>query len=257
MNKKQPYILIAEDMEANTYLYEEELKRLGCLTDIAENGAIATEMAGNNKYDLIFMDINMPVMDGPEALAKIRASGGPNTDTPVIALTGGNLNMPEQASETFSEFLTKPVSSEQFSLILDQWLNRKAEAPALKPETSKDDGAFEVIDAEFLYSAIGTTKDKIATFVTLAVNDGKKFVRQCRQNLDSKDSENLARTAHALKSVASQSGAKPLERLAKQLENAGKNADFSDQTRQAMQDCETEFERYRLALYDILRRKVK
>jgi len=77
-------ILIAEDVEINQVIIESILEDTGVKINFANNGIIAVEMAAKTDYDLIFMDIHMPEMDGYEATRQIRAAG---SEVPIIAMT--------------------------------------------------------------------------------------------------------------------------------------------------------------------------
>ena len=86
-------ILIVDDSEENRFLIREYLKDLGCQLEFADNGQIAVENICTNTYDLVLMDLRMPVMDGYEATRRIRgweAEQG-RTLTPIIALTASAL----------------------------------------------------------------------------------------------------------------------------------------------------------------------
>lgn len=79
--------LLAEDNKFNQVVVMNLLKRIGITVDIAENGAEALEMLEQDSYDLVFMDIRMPVMDGYTCAAKIRARRDHLADIPILALT--------------------------------------------------------------------------------------------------------------------------------------------------------------------------
>jgi len=80
-------ILVVEDNQTNQRLIQLVLQKLGHHCDLAVNGQQGVDMFNTSKYDLILMDLHMPVMDGFEATANIRASGKDNCDLPIIALT--------------------------------------------------------------------------------------------------------------------------------------------------------------------------
>jgi signal transduction histidine kinase len=89
-NRNNPLtVLLVEDQPMNQMVATDTLESLfeGIFVDVASNGQIAVEMAGQKKYDMIFMDIHMPVMDGYEATKIIRTTGNLNAKVPILALT--------------------------------------------------------------------------------------------------------------------------------------------------------------------------
>jgi len=79
--------LVAEDNKFNQVVVQNMLERIGISVDIAQNGAEALELLEKNRYDLIFMDVRMPVMNGYEATETIRRRGDALSDIPILALT--------------------------------------------------------------------------------------------------------------------------------------------------------------------------
>ncbi|RAI57737.1 ATP-binding protein [Roseicella frigidaeris] len=79
-------VLVVDDVEANRILVRTHLERAGHAVTLAVDGSGAVDAAARQRFDLILLDVHMPVMDGPEAARRIRA-GGPNAGTPIIALT--------------------------------------------------------------------------------------------------------------------------------------------------------------------------
>ena len=84
---RAPYVLVAEDISTNRIVAEGYLRKLGCKALLVENGALAVEAVKNETFDLVLMDMAMPVMDGPEATRQIRALGDGRGTVPIIALT--------------------------------------------------------------------------------------------------------------------------------------------------------------------------
>ncbi len=121
-------VLIVDDNEINCMVAEELLKPLRMKVDIASDGSRALERIKEEKYDLVFMDHLMPVMDGVEAVKALRAlDGGYYKNLPVIALTGNTAK--EQREEYIragmSDYLSKPIDMEDICRKIRKWIPDK------------------------------------------------------------------------------------------------------------------------------------
>ncbi|KAI9141636.1 hypothetical protein BKA69DRAFT_1175033 [Paraphysoderma sedebokerense] len=121
-------ILLAEDNPVNQKVMKAMFKKLGHTLDIASNGVEAVTMAEKNEYDIIFMDVRMPVMSGLEATAKIRAQSHNRPDrnrTPpiIVGLSADALqeNREEGMRVGMDEYLSKPVSKDTMAKILERY----------------------------------------------------------------------------------------------------------------------------------------
>jgi PAS domain S-box-containing protein len=131
-------VLVAEDNAVNQKVVSMMLGRFGIHTDIGINGKLAAEMVTNaHDYDLVFMDVQMPVMGGHEATRRIRAheatTGG--TPIPIIAMTASATARDREAclDAGMDDFVSKPLQKKQLEAVLLRWLPQRAE---LAPETS-------------------------------------------------------------------------------------------------------------------------
>ena len=124
----QTRILIAEDDATNQLVLKRMLEPLGYALDIADNGEIACQYHQARHYDLILMDISMPVMDGMKALKKIRQFETGKPSTPIIAITAHALkNEREKFLEAgFDSYLSKPISVVNLRETLNMWLEDEA-----------------------------------------------------------------------------------------------------------------------------------
>ena len=91
------HVLVVEDHPVNRMILEAWMTSAGHVTAAAENGQIAVEIAGQQAFDLVIMDVNMPVMDGLSATRLIRAQPGPNADTPIVVLSASARSEDHQA----------------------------------------------------------------------------------------------------------------------------------------------------------------
>ena len=116
-------ILIAEDNPINVLVLQKTLIRWGLVADVAENGLAALNAVSEKSYDLIFMDINMPVMGGFEASRQIRALRDPEKSKVCIYALTASIGMSiEEHPELryLDDYLLKPFSPEQLKLKLEQ-----------------------------------------------------------------------------------------------------------------------------------------
>ena len=101
---------MVEDNKINQKVANNFLKKWGVQADIADNGAIALELVQQKQYDVVLMDLQMPVMNGIEAIKAIRALGGTYLELPIVALTvSAVLEVRNHAiTSDLDDFITKP-----------------------------------------------------------------------------------------------------------------------------------------------------
>ncbi len=122
-------VLLAEDNAINALLTRTLLEAEGCHCDVVEDGALAVEAVKNTTYDMIFMDMRMPNMDGLEATRKIRAMGLDAKKLPIVALTANAFDDDRNAcfDSGMNDFMTKPVSAEELSAMVESHTGLYAE----------------------------------------------------------------------------------------------------------------------------------
>lgn len=121
-------ILLAEDNDLNWEIAEAILSEVGFQMERAENGKICLEKFSQSEigfYDIILMDIRMPVMNGYEATQKIRALDREDADLPIIAMTADAFSEDIQRSKEcgMNEHIAKPLDMNRLMQILDRYLN--------------------------------------------------------------------------------------------------------------------------------------
>jgi CheY-like chemotaxis protein len=123
-------ILLAEDNANNALLTRTLLEAEGHTVDTVEDGALAVEAMKTASYDLIFMDMRMPNMDGLEATRKIRTLSNVSRTLPIIALTANAFDDDRNAcfDSGMNDFMTKPVSAEELSEKVRDWTSDEAKA---------------------------------------------------------------------------------------------------------------------------------
>lgn len=145
---KPALILLAEDQPSNRTVITLMLEAMGVCVDTAQDGSEAVQKAQQNAYDLILMDLKMPVMDGYEAAAQIRSKN----HVPIVALSAKVFDEEEhrRIRALFDGFLTKPVDSRKLAQTLGQFIDSfqrpasAAAAPALTTGGKEKTAAYEI-----------------------------------------------------------------------------------------------------------------
>lgn len=116
-------VLLVEDNEVNQKVAMAFLARAGYDVDLAVDGADALEKLGRRSYEAVFMDCQMPVMDGYHATKELRRREGPGRHTPVIAMTASAMVSDRERclAAGMDDFLTKPIRVEQLNATLRRW----------------------------------------------------------------------------------------------------------------------------------------
>jgi CheY-like chemotaxis protein len=145
-------VLLAEDNPTNRLMSARLLLKVGCgRVDEAEDGREALEMLAATEYDLIFMDCQMPVVDGYQATRKLRQRPGPNQATPVIALTANALKEDRVLclATGMDDYLPKPITSRALLSVIQRWRDIRTCCPPLRGLTPPLDPDAEPEPADF------------------------------------------------------------------------------------------------------------
>ena len=224
-------ILIAEDNEINLLLAKTILKDLlpNAIILEAENGKEAIEKYQDHQPDVIFMDIQMPVMNGYDATGEIRSMA--KNHLPIIALTAGTVKGEEEKciSAGMDDYVTKPVVRATLQRVIKKWLHQEADTEdAEKSEVNQQllqVQHFDYLKLEeklnFDYNFIKSVMEKTVDFLEINIPEMEK-------HFELGSFEILYEQAHALKGTASSVCFPKLTELAAQLMNACIEKNISD-----------------------------
>ncbi|MEC9249370.1 MAG: ATP-binding protein, partial [Pseudomonadota bacterium] len=200
-------VLLAEDSNTNAVVVSNMLARIGIEPVIVPDGAAAVQAVESGEFDLVIMDVGMPIMDGLEASRLIRESG--NT-VPIIALTAHAL--PENREQTqaagMNGFLTKPIRLKELSRELGKWL----------PQVDVDD--YPVIDESCIEERWDNDRAGFAFVLQIFLNELNTRLADLGKHLRAQDFSKIRHEAHAIKGGASNVGAEALSSAAARLEHA-------------------------------------
>jgi two-component system, sensor histidine kinase and response regulator len=226
-------ILLVEDNELNQEVAAEILKDAGFVVDIADNGQIALDMLNQASYDIVLMDMQMPVMDGVTATVEIRKQ--PQfAGLPIVAMTANAMQQDRERCQKagMNDHVAKPIEPDELWKALRKWIKPRVAAPAvpaaapLPPAASAPSGGDELprhidgLDVELgLRRVIGKHHLYISMLRKFVAGQKNAAANICAA-LDDNDAATAERLAHTLKGTAGNIGASQLQSEAGALEAA-------------------------------------
>ena len=218
-------ILLAEDNAINQKVAIRMLERLGYRVDLAANGLEALQALERQPYDLIFMDVQMPEMDGLEASQQIHKRFPPERIPRIIAMTAHALQGDRERflAEGMDDYLCKPVQINELIRALKNTepviLDAKEQNPAI--ESEKEPIVWETLDQ--YYRVLGDeAHDFLVDLIQTFLPNACKLVNEMKTAISEKDVKTFHRAAHTLKSSSASLGAMQLSDYAKNLEYESK-----------------------------------
>ena len=227
--KFKGHILIAEDNEANQELIKIILAKYGLTFDVANNGLEAYELYKSNRYDLILMDEQMPVMNGTESVQKIieYEESQDLRHTPISALTA---NVIKGAKERglligFDAFLAKPVVLKELERIFQAYLKVDTSMPEEEVVTQKDvkKESIEGLDAEKLSKELMLTQDELILLLRLFIKKMQTTLPQLQEAIEKRDYKKIALKAHGIKGSSGNFRIEEVLKSSSEMEQMAKN----------------------------------
>src|SRR6185369_2268252 len=205
-------VLLVEDNDINQQVARELLEDAGLVVEVAENGEVALAMVGNTLYDLVFMDMQMPVMDGLTATRAIRKVGRLE-HLPIVAMTANAMEQDRQRclAAGMNDALIKPLDPEKIWGVLLQWI--KPRAATQQPVARAPRAVAEIpesIDGLDIHAGLGRVLGKKPLYLSLLrryVAGQRCAPQEIRKTLDTNDWATAERLAHTTKGVSGNIGA--------------------------------------------------
>ena len=216
-------VLVVEDNAVNQKVAQRFLERLGCEVVIAANGAAAVEACNAERFALVLMDLQMPVMDGFSATRRIRESEDFRNRIPIVALTANAMagQLERCLNADMDGLLTKPILIDRLHEILDRFgLAAQAQpvtdevAAALLTSTSASSAIDFLKLDELTAGDTGFMRELTDAFVS----SGQQALEEMRTHIAAGTSEQLSKAAHKLKGASANIYAKALSDLCCVLE---------------------------------------
>jgi len=254
-------VLVAEDAPTNQMLIRSLLERLGLEVTIAEDGNQALQTAMTGQFDLIFMDMMMPHMNGYEATKEIRKKG---ITTPIVALTANAMKGDDKKciEAGCDAYMTKPIDRKELSKTIGKYLPSKSEGFSDKIDSAKDqvdelsqllcsdtkskgtEEGEEIINWHELVSR-GMDEDILKKAIPTFLADRKDRINILTEAVEADDAKEVELYAHTIKGGAGNVGAKRLSDAASELEHMASQGDFSN-AEELLERIKTEYEKLEL-----------
>jgi len=220
-------ILVVDDVPTNQQVTAAMLSSLGLLSTVADNGKSAVELVRQHEFDLVLMDCQMPIMDGYEATASIRALPGVRGKLPIVALTANAMHGDEKKcfEAGMDGFLAKPFTMAALQATLGRWLAGRIGSVVTERESPATDSTVinmrQLATLRDIGSKAGT--DLVTNLLQAFVADADACLARIEDALLEEDAVQLSRSAHALKSRTANLGAEALSEIYRQLEMLGRD----------------------------------
>jgi CheY-like chemotaxis protein len=207
------------------------LTSLGLRVETAGDGQQALDRLERERFDLVLMDCEMPVMDGLTAAAALRRREGGGPRTPIVALTADATDTGRAAclAVGMDDYLTKPFSREILHTMLARWLVQST-VVATAPAANLLQGDEQLLDRATLDALRALPrsgqKDMLNHIGEIYLSDSSRLVVAIDEALRSGEAVSLARAAHAWRSYNGNVGAHALAKLCGELESQARAEDF-------------------------------
>jgi two-component system sensor histidine kinase/response regulator len=259
-------VLLAEDTLLNQEVAREMLEALGCRVDVVDNGLKAVRALSEKHYDVVFMDCQMPELDGYEASRMIRKAerekaapdGSSPLRTPIIALTAHAMvgDRENCLAAGMDDYVSKPFTLDELRGKLEGRLSRRSRADERKASAGHKElaGADPSKNRTELGQQAGMTMnqpspqtasidpkaldsiralqregspDVVSKVINIYLKESPKFLQSLREAVPAGNGEAMKKAAHTLKSTSANVGAVELAKLCKEIENLG-SIDITD-----------------------------
>ncbi|PSW05745.1 PAS domain S-box protein [Photobacterium lipolyticum] len=249
LSTKQAQVLLVEDNPTNQAVALALLTKEGIENDIAENGEVALALAQAKKFDLILMDLAMPIMNGIDATKKIREQPGINQTTTIIAMTANAFAEDKQRclDAGMDDYIAKPLDVKLFRQKLTHWLEKKGQHKELRgkrEETEQKEyrqassvqaepGAYQdMLDSKVMTQLVNDlSQDVLLKIIKLYIDETEKRMRVMAEAVKQRHWTLLESEAHQLKSSSGSIGTTRLQQKALAIELAARAEDRAEAER--------------------------
>lgn len=224
--KLHPRVLIVDDNGVNRQVASEILKKAGCVITLLSSGQEAIDEVQQNTFDVIFMDIQMPEMDGVQATERIKALGIDNL-APIIAMTAYSMKEDKEKflSQGLDDYISKPIKANLLINKVKEWVMQDGNQAV--EDSSNNNRGEKVINRDILdqlkkYGGLEMVKNSLADFE----KETKYQINSLLPALKEKDYKDILSKLHTLKGNAGTLGIDKVAKLATEIESSVKQGNY-------------------------------
>ncbi len=241
-------ILVAEDNPTNQLVALKILEKLGFKADAVDDGSKAIAALTDRPYDLVLMDVQMPVLDGIETTRSIRAQGSKvlNRNVPIIAMTAHAMKGDAEAclAAGMDAYLSKPVQIDALRREIDRQILGLGSSQHHAGDLVASPPA-GVLDLKGLLKRLGDDQGLADEVMRVFLDDAPKKIRALDQAVTQGEANTAKRLAHTLKGASANVGANALNRIARAAEEAAASGNL-DEVRRLLTPLQEEMDRVQL-----------
>jgi len=225
--EEQPKVLLVDDNGVNRQVAGEILKKSGCIVTLVENGKKAIELVAENNYDLIFMDIQMPEMDGVTATRKIKEMEL-EVQPPIVAMTAYSMKEDKERflSQGLDDYIAKPIRANDLLNKVRQWV---LDEQIFNSNGDDEDEHGEILNMDTVNQLIDLGgEDMVNQVFDDFLEETTEQIESSLEAVSKNDYEEIRKHLHTLKGNAGTLGVEKLSKVAEMIERNIKNEIFKN-----------------------------
>ena len=214
-------ILVADDNHVNQQVATEILRGFGCSVTLASDGEEAVRLVRELRcFDLIFMDCQMPNMDGYEATERIRECERGDVHTPIIAMTAHAMHGDRERciAAGMDDYASKPIDPDAVSRILQRWLRVSEEGAGSTGPADKETDTMAVLDMQQALRVTGGQLDRFRRIADVYLSHMPARMEELGQAVAANDGSEIYRLAHSIQGASASLGGQRVRRAALAIE---------------------------------------
>ncbi|MBI2433973.1 MAG: response regulator [Candidatus Hydrogenedentes bacterium] len=220
-------VLVTDDNDVNQQVAVEILEAYGCVVTVASDGAEAQQLVASREFDVVFMDCQMPNVDGYTATRWIREQQGTHTRTPIIAMTAHAMKGDREKclAAGMDDYISKPIDPETVLKVLNRWLPNQAPPEQTPVKTLEPHDDHPVLDMKQAMAVTGGRMEMLKRITAVFLKHTPNRIEELRGAVARGDFAEVARLAHAVQGAASSLGGKRVWHIALELEAEAQKKD--------------------------------